>query len=112
MWPFYKLAGGLLSYREKKRIQKSFTSPLVGINGRDSFRYYENGRWVTVWGELMSSRADVERVIYRQCPLKWNDTGQALTTEEREKVFQKVGEHLDQSGVKWKFDDGRPAQTV
>src|SRR5262249_6029266 len=111
MWPLYKLAGCLVSCRERKRIRQSFTNSLVGINGRDSFRYYENGRWVTVRGELMSGSADVDRVIYRQCPLRWNDTGETLTTAERERVFQKVTEHLDQSGIKWKFDDGRSEQT-
>lgn len=102
----------LFSFREERTLRQSFVKPVVRCYQRDAFRYYENGRWVTVEGELMSGRADVERVIYRQCPLKWNDTGQALTAEERAKVFQKVGDHLDQSGVKWKFDDGRPAPTV
>jgi hypothetical protein len=37
--------------------------------------------------------------------LNWNDTGEPLTPNEREKIFQKVGEDFDQSGVKWKFDD-------
>ena len=102
----------LFSFREKRRLRQSFTRSLVAVNDRDSFRYYENGRWVTVEAELMSGRADVERVIYRTCPLKWNDAGEPLTPGERESVFQKVGEYFDRSGIKWKFDDGHPAQTV
>jgi hypothetical protein len=99
----------LFSTGEERALRQSFARPVVRCYQRDAFRYYENGRWVTVDGELMSGCADVERVIFRRCPLKWNDTGEALTTEERAKVFQKVGEHLDKSGIKWKFDDGRSA---
>ena len=84
-------------------MRRSFVFPVVRCYQRDDFRYYENGRWTTVLGELMSGSTGVDRVIYRQCPLKWNDTGETLTAAEREKVFQKVGEHLDQSGIKWKF---------
>ena len=91
------------SFFERRRLQRSFANPFVRPYGRDSFRYYEKGRSVTVAGELMSGRADVERVIYGQCPIKWNETGQTLIGEEREKVLQKVGEHLDQSGIKWKL---------
>jgi hypothetical protein len=63
-----------------------------------------------VAGELMSGRADVDRVIYRQCPLMWNDTCQTLTADEGERVFQKVGEHFDRAKIKWKFIDANPAQ--
>jgi len=105
-----EMFANLAQKREKKLLQQSHANPIVRIHFRDSFRYYEKGRWVTVSGELMSRRSDVKRVIYRQCALKWNDTGPALTTAERENVFQKVGEHLDRSGIQWKFDGEFPTR--
>jgi hypothetical protein len=53
----------------------------------------------------MSGSADFDRIIYRHCPMKWNDAGEMLTSIERDKVFQKVGEHLDKRKVRWKFSD-------
>jgi len=90
--------------REKKLLQQSYANPIIRIHFRDSFKYYENGRWVTVSGELMASH-DPQRVIFRHCPLKWDDSGPPLTPNERERVFQKVGEHLDERKVSWKFSD-------
>jgi len=107
-----RLLAKLLSLLEERRLRQSFSRPVIRCYQRDAFRYYENGRWVTVEGELMSGRAEIERVIYRQCPLKWNDIGKALTTEERDRVLRKVGEHLDESGIKWRFNDGGPIQPV
>jgi len=89
---------------EQRAIRRSFVIPVVRCYQKDGFRYYENGRWTTVAGELMSAHSDVQRVIYRQCPLKWNDKDETLTAAEREKVFQKVAEHLNRSGIKWKFN--------
>lgn len=97
--------GWLDARRERKLLQQSYASPIVRIHFRDSFRYYENGRWVAVSGELMSGSTGIDRLIYRQGPLKWNDTDALLTPEEAEKVFQKVGEHLDKSKIRWKFSD-------
>lgn len=93
-----------LANQENKRLQQSYSSPIVRIHLRDSFRYYEKGRWTTVSGELMAIR-DPQRIIYRRCPMKWSDTGESLTEAEREKVFQAVGEHLDKSKVRWEFSD-------
>jgi len=96
--------GRFLASREKERLQRSYTSPVIVGHLRDSFRYYENGRWVTVSGELMAGH-DPQRVIFRNCPLKWNDSGPPLTSGEREKVFRKIGEYLDGKKVSWEFSD-------
>jgi len=48
---------------------------------------------------------DPQRVIFRNCPLKWNDSGPPLTSGEREKVFRKIGEYLDGKKVSWEFSD-------
>lgn len=90
--------------REKKLLQRSYERPVVSVHLRDSFRYYEKGRWTTVSGELMAVR-DPERIIYRNCPMKWNDTGEPLTAAEREYVFHAVGEHLNRSKIRWRFSD-------
>lgn len=104
---FFQPLFWLASHLEKWAVQQSFSTPVVRCHQRDNFRYCENGRWVTVSGELMSSSSKIERLIYRQSPLKWNDTGVLLTPEEAEKVFQRVGEHLDKSKIRWKFSDAR-----
>ena len=102
----------LCSFGERRRLRQSFAEPLVRCYQRDAFRFYENGHWVTVEGELMSGSTGVDRIIYRQYPLRWNDTGEALTVEERERVLHKVAEHLDRAGIRWKFDDAGPPQTA
>ncbi len=96
---------GISSLVENRRLRQSFARLIIVGYGRGTLRYYENGRWVTVAGELMFRPADVDRVIYRGGPLRWNDAGEPLTPDEREKVFQKVGEHLDAAKIKWKFSD-------
>jgi len=90
----------LFEWREKKRILQSFKSPFVAANDRDSFRYYENGRWVTLEAELMCGELD--RQIYRKSPLNWNDIGEILTLEEEERVFQKLCQHFDERKVRWR----------
>lgn len=92
-----------LANREKKRLQQSHESPVVGSHSRDSFRYYERGRSVIVSGELMSGGTGIERVIYRDNQMKWDDTGELLTAEERDRALQKVGEYLDGKKIRWEF---------
>lgn len=92
------------SFAEAKRLRKSFTYPVIG-GGRDSFRYYEKGRWTTVVAEMMPGSTEIDKVIYRRCPMKWNDTGESLTEAEREKVFQTVGAYFDEKKMRWKFSD-------
>jgi hypothetical protein len=93
------------SFMEERRLRLSFAKPHVRCYRRDAFRYYENGRWVTVDGELLSGRNGVDRLIYRRSPLKWNDAGDILTKEDQEKVLKAVGEYLDRSGSTWKSSD-------
>src|ERR1019366_3383908 len=95
--------GRSFANREKERLRQSYTSPVVGIHSRDSFRYYDKVRSVIVWGELMSGSAGIDRVIYRDCQMKWDDTGEQLTPDERERALQKVREHLDERKVRWEF---------
>jgi hypothetical protein len=80
--------------REARRIRQSYTHLLVAANDRDSFRYYEKGRWVTIEVELMLG-PDFERLIYRCAPMKWNDVGADLTPDERENVFQQVTQYFN-----------------
>jgi hypothetical protein len=91
----------LFNRREKNRLQQSFKYPVVAANDRDSFRFYENGRWVTLEAELMCGELD--RQIYRGRPLRWNDSAEILTPEEEDRIFRKLCEHFDQRKVRWKF---------
>jgi hypothetical protein len=56
-----------------------------------------------VGGELMSGSTGIDRVIYRDCEMKWEDTGEQLTAEERGRALQQVGKHLDSKNVRWEF---------
>jgi hypothetical protein len=93
------------AFLEKRRLRESFSRPFVRGHGRDSFRYYENGHWVTLEAELMSGRTGIDRVIYRRCPLKWDDSGEDLTPGEKEKVFRVLTDMLDREKVRWAFSD-------
>ena len=88
---------------EKRRLHESFQSPFF-YGGRDSFTYYENGRSVTLWAELLAGR-DYQRMVARDPILKWNDTGKTLTQEEKRKVLQKFFDYFDQRKIKWVFSD-------
>jgi hypothetical protein len=92
------------SFMEEKRLRKSFAHPVLG-GGRDSFRYYEKGRWTTVAAEMMPGSTEIDKVIYRDWPMKWSDTGESLTEAERGKVFQVVSEYFDRKKIRWKFSD-------
>ena len=91
-------------YIHKRNLRRSFARTIVTGRGRDAVRYYENGRSVTVEAELMSGR-DLDRLIYRQRPLNWDDTGEILTSEERRRVFEMVSEHFNRKNVRWRFSD-------
>jgi hypothetical protein len=103
--PLFRFFDKIAAHREQKNLQRSFARPVVECCSRDSFKYYEKGRWTMVSGELMSGGTGVDRILYRRCPMKWNDTAEPLTEAERERVFQAVGEHLDKSKVRWEFND-------
>ena len=89
---------------EKHQLHRSLGTTIVRGYGRDSVRYYENGRWVTVEAYLMFGRSDIDRVIHRGCSLRWNDSGEPLSPDERARVFQSVAKHFEGSGVMWKFN--------
>lgn len=103
--PLFAFFDRVAAGRQQRNLQRSFAKPVVECCSRDSFKYYEKGRWTTVSGELMSGSTGIDRILYRLCPMKWNDTGEPLTEAERERVFQAVGEHLDKSKVRWEFSD-------
>ena len=90
----------LLSYREKRRRQRSLLSPLVARNDRDSFKYYDKGRTVTVAAEMLLGEYDV--VLYRQSKLQWDDNGEQLTDMECQTVYNAVCSHFERKGIRWK----------
>ena len=93
----------LESFCKKRRLRKSFQFPFF-LGSRDSFTFYENGRSVTIWAELLANR-EYQRMVARDPILKWDDNGKILTQEEKQKVLQKFYEYLYQRNVKWIFSD-------
>lgn len=90
---------------DQKRIRESFSHPVIKQSGPERIRYYENGRSTAITCHFGPSRGDIDLIIHKNAPLRWQDTGALLTPEESEQVFQKVGEHLDERKVRWKFSD-------
>jgi hypothetical protein len=87
-----------------RRRKKSFMRPIICGEGCDALRYYENGHYVVVESELMSGR-ELDRIIYRSVPMKWDDTGEQLKAEDVARVIQYVCGYFDQNNVRWKYGD-------
>ena len=88
------------SYMEKRRMRRSFESPVLAPSGRDSITYYENGRSVVIHSELMQGY--VRRRVDCQ-NLKWSDNGAELTETEKAKVLDMLCEHYDYHKIKWEY---------
>jgi len=95
------LLGWLSSYLKKRHLLRSYEHPVVVGAGRDALRYYEGGRSVYVYAELLMGEYD--RLLSKNCILKWDDNGVNLTPEERERVFKVVCDYLNKKKIKWKF---------
>jgi hypothetical protein len=89
---------------EKQRLRKSFQSPFFSGHGRDSFRYYVKGRSVDIWAEILLSKK-YQRMVSRDPILKWNDSKEVLTEEEKREVLQKFYDYLEHRGKKWIYSD-------
>jgi hypothetical protein len=100
LFPFEKLR----SSREKGRLEKSWNGAFLGWHLRDSLRYYENGRSVTIWAELLA-RGKYQRMVARDPILKWDGNGKVLTQEEKQKVLRKFYGYFDQHKIRWVFSD-------
>jgi hypothetical protein len=96
--------GGLLdaifSYFERRRLRRSFEAPFFSGAGRDLYRYYENGRSIDIYAELMLGPNEVR--IHRQ-NLKWNDDDHALSATRQSEVLSKFCNYLDQQKVRWEY---------
>ena len=88
----------------RHNVQRSLKRSIIIGDGRDAIRYYENGRSVRVEAELMHGPG-LGRLVYRNCPLKWDQTQVALTLQEKENVFHEVCKYFDGKGIKWQFSD-------
>jgi len=92
------------SYVEKRRLRRSFETPFIAGTGRDSYQYYENGRSVEIYVEMMSG--PIMGRIHRQ-NLKWSDNGDILPVTKKAEVLSKLCEYLDQRKIKWEIYDPR-----
>ena|ERR1041384_4892881 len=87
----------LLALKEKRRLKRSLTHPIIRPYRRDSFRYYTNGRFVTVSAELHFG--EVRRIIDRGCKLNWDDQGVPLSPRERDEVFQHIIDYFERRRI-------------
>jgi len=83
-------------------LNRSFAAAFVAGTGRDSNQYYENGRSIEIYVEMMS--APIMARIHRQ-NLKWNDGSEILPATKQAEVLSKLCENLDQHKIKWEFFD-------
>ena len=90
---------------EQRRIRESFSHPIIKRAGRETLMYYESGRSTAITCDLALGCRDLDLLIFKKAPLKWLDTGEPLTPQESERVFQKVAEHLDKMKIRWKFSE-------
>lgn len=100
--PINKFFHYLNARKQEQRLSQSFIKPLIIIQGRDSYRYYENGRFVTIGTEMMQGGI-LDRRIYRTDALRWNDKEEILTNEEKDKVLRKITDHFSEKGIKWEI---------
>lgn len=90
----------IASIADSRNRRRSLAYPLVTGCGRDALKYYENGHSVVVPAEM---RFDVySRELDRNIPLRWDDTGDALTQGERERVWKEIESHVGRDKLKWK----------
>jgi len=82
----------LLSYREKRRLRRSFGKPFVAGTGRGEYVYYENGRSVQMDTELMRGPNQIRIYLH---DLKWKDNGEILTATKHAEVLTKLCEYFD-----------------
>ncbi|HVU16112.1 MAG TPA: hypothetical protein VHD32_04270 [Candidatus Didemnitutus sp.] len=95
----------LLAYRERRRLLRSHGAPFIAGSGRDSFRFYQDGRSVEIHAELILGK--VERRIFPQA-LKWSDNQEELMPAKHDEVIQNLCEYFDRKGVTWEVFDGDP----
>ena len=96
--------GPIGRFLDRRRRKKSFQRPVICGHGRDALRYYENGHYVVVEAEL--EFGDLDRLIFRRYPLKWDDSRELLNEAEEERVMQKFCAELDRNKIRWKFGGG------
>jgi len=89
----------------KKSFRQNTSGPVVRRYGSDSYKYFEQSRWTIVEGELTPGGEDVDRILFRYCPMKWSDDKKRLSSAERKIAFKAVGKFLDDQKIRWKFSD-------
>jgi hypothetical protein len=88
-------------FLDRRRRRRSFRQPVICGHGRDALRYYENGHYVVVEAELMCG--DLDRLIFRNNLLKWDDGEELLSEAEAERVMRRFCAELDRKRIRWEF---------
>jgi hypothetical protein len=101
---FASVFGPMGRFLDKRRRKNSFQRPVICGHGRDALKYYENGHYVVVGAELQFG--DLDRLVFPNQPLKWDDTGELLGKTEAERVMRSFCAELDRNKIRWKFGSG------
>jgi hypothetical protein len=89
---------------EQKRLRQSFNHPIL-FSRREFLVYYENGRSTVINSDFALGKSDIDLVIYRKTPLKWQDTGELLSPEESDKVYSKLPHLLASKNIRWAYSE-------
>ena len=89
---------------EQKRLRQSFNHPIL-YSRREFLVYYENGRSTVINSDFALGNSDLDLVIYRNTPLKWQDTGALLSPEESDTVYSKLPDLLASKNIRWAYSE-------
>ena len=98
-----RIVQGLVGRREAQRLRRSNSGAFFAGVGRDEYRYYERGRSVSIYAELLTSGVNVR--IHRQV-LRWGDNGDPLADEKQSEVMALFVRYLASKSITWEFYGG------
>ena len=93
------------SAEEQRLIRESFIHPTMKRTGRETIKYYEKGQSTTITCDLALGRKDLDLLIYNKLPLRWSDTGEALTSEESKRVYSNLSDLLASQKIRWAYSE-------
>lgn len=98
-----RIVKGLVGRRETQRLRRSNNGAFFAGIGRDEYRYYERGRSISIYAEMLTGPVNVR--IHRQI-LKWGDNGSPLGDDKQNEVMALFVRYLASKSITWEFYGG------